>query len=454
MRLFDTFIRLRYTLGTETRLSCFGNCYSSEGARIFQVQVPDSIMSYYPHSLSALFEILVRLRFTRGTIIGASLCVCLLSGLVLFVSDHYFLETAPLSEITQVSLFLRDMPLHIDPVPMRTSLQVQKSFLTSKAKVVARPDRWQHDSGNQQLSRRLHSLRLASLLGPNNSDWLQRNEVGQTVLLDVPIDTFQKTWRGTEVTFRSTFQGSEHRDQLLSSMAEASVPLSCKLKIASEVGSVAELLQTSLSEFHLKQKEISWTVLAYTLYLPPQKKWANRFGEEFDFDLVANELIGRSLDSESCRGIHLVESLTILLRVDELYGLLQPNTRELTIRYLKERVAGAVASQSADGSWPVLWSSSTTDRKESVAGFTNEPTLSLRLTVASHLLEWFHYLPADLKPPQEAMDRGLSWLHRELRSIPEDKLAEEFCPASHSIRALDLAVRCDGQKMKFVTCVP
>jgi hypothetical protein len=230
--------------------------------------------------------------------------------------------------------------------------------------------------------------------------------------------------------------GSEHRDQTLSTLAELDVPLNFTLETTEGSLPVADLLATSVGEFHLDQKEISWTASAYASYLPPQTVWWNRYGEEFSFDAVVHELMGRKLNSESCRGLHLVMALTKILRVNRDCHILAPETRERLNAYVRGKLAEAIESQLDDGSWPLLWSRS---GFSDVFDYTPESNNANRIMVAGHLLEWFHALPKDIKPPIHAVQAGSLWVLHNLRSASEEVVNKEFCPYTHAVLSLYLA---------------
>lgn len=339
-----------------------------------------------------------------------------------------------------VSSLVGDMPIQVVPTPVRLSLPVHRSELTEKAQLIASPQEGEPQA--QARSRLLHAARLSDLLDDAFRQWLERDEPGRIVKLHLPAGTFIDSWRGLEVAETSDFEPTEHRDQLLLGLAEANVPLSCQIEMSRGSVTVRDLLRTSLREFHLNQEELSWTTAAFAHYLPPQSTWTNRFGERFDFDQVAEKLIGRSLATESCQGIHLVGALTCLLHCNRRYTILTPATEQKVEHYLRQRVAEAVASQLPDGSWPLRWSS-TGFHGEKGDQFTARATFMLRVTVTGHLLEWFHYLPSELKPPDETAKHGYLWLWSQIKEMPRESLVKDFCPSSHAIRGLELAISSD-----------
>ncbi len=179
--------------------------------------------------------------------------------------------------------------------------------------------------------------------------------------------------------------------------------------------------------------------MPYALYLPPQASWRNRYGEEFTFDDLTLAILGRSLTSESCRGIHLMFALTNILMADREVSILSRQVRVELEAYLVRRISQAVESQFVDGSWPPAWSADGFDDR-SRESITPKPTRSLQMTTTGHLLELFHLLPDEMKPPVTTVKSGVLWLVGQLRSASREQISEDFCPYTHAIRALELAI--------------
>jgi hypothetical protein len=285
-------------------------------------------------------------------------------------------------------------------------------------------------------SRLIHVSRLWKFV-PSLPHWLEYKETGlcNRVLIGAP--TFSPSWRGLDIVENADGRLSEHRDQLLSALAELKVPLNAAINIGAVQYAVRDLLRTSINEFHLKQQEIEWTAVAYARYLPPQSHWHNRLGEIYSFDELADELMKRPLNIGSCQGIHLVSSLTTILLCDQEVSFLSEDVRERISLHLTRFVDMAVKTQQADGLWPLRWAPEGffNDRGQ----FTPESSLSSRIIVSGHLLEWFHWLPQKLKPPSSTLRSGLLALAQQLDASPPELVVSNFCPYTHAITALFLA---------------
>jgi hypothetical protein len=326
-------------------------------------------------------------------------------------------------------------PIVTQPIPVRVDVACDPADLIRCAAWIASPVKDEDEP--KARSRTLHAAQLP--IGPTNiSGWLERAEGNRVTRVKLAKRGFWHTWRGFEMAEKDDGKSSEHRDQTLAALAESGVALDVPLEAEDGTFEVRDLLRTSLNEFHLGQEEISWTASAYIAYLPPQTRWQNRYGERFSFDRLVEEIMQRSLTKESCGGIHLVMALTKAARVDQdVTTILDPEVRERLVGYLRGKVSEAVGSQLEDGSWPLDWSPSGTVRPE--LEFTPDPTDTAAVTITGHLLEWFHLLPEDLKPPAGTVKAGTVWMRSKLRSAPRESVIENFCPYTHAVISLDFA---------------
>jgi hypothetical protein len=218
-----------------------------------------------------------------------------------------------------------------------------------------------------------------------------------------------------------------HRDQGLAVLAEQGFPLSHPLSVAGESYALVDVLLDSISSFHLQQRELSWTALAYALYLPPTREWTNKYGEKYGFDDLTRELIKRSFDEESCAGTHLLYAMTILDRVNAQTPILSDTVRAELRGRLQTAIEHAIRSQSQDGSWPIAWYDPPSQRERN-AGESDG-----RLLATGHLAEWMLYLPDDLRIDGEVMRRAGCWLNQRLREVAPEEHWRSVCPFTHAV---------------------
>jgi hypothetical protein len=234
--------------------------------------------------------------------------------------------------------------------------------------------------------------------------------------------------------------GEAHRDAILATLALQGVPLTFPVQTKDGACSVRDLLADALAHFDLQQREIPWTAMAIILYLPPQSRWTNCDGESFCFDDLSRELLGRRLDESPCGGTHLLEALTLLLRVDDKCQCLSPAARGELHRQLARYVHEAERSQARNGSWAPGW------WQDDAAGLERSPARTGSLLITGHVLEWMQYLPLDLQPPDATYRRGADWLCARIRELPSEIEPATACPLTHAIMAVQNLIQTPGDR--------
>ena len=227
-------------------------------------------------------------------------------------------------------------------------------------------------------------------------------------------------------------KGESHRDLCLATFGECGLPLSTPVQCESRAFTIKDILDDSIANFSLKEREIAWTAIAYVLYLQPDHPWRNRYGDQFQFDDLANEILGRQLSTESCGGAHLLYALTLLARVDQEARMLSSATRRAVHERLKACVGAASLTQRSDGSWAGEWWN-----PESHVLPAFRRTTSHRLLITGHVLEWMEYLPTELQPQPAVYQRAARWLVGALPDFVGPGMRPgDFCPWTHSVCAL------------------
>ncbi|WP_425618635.1 hypothetical protein NA78x_002344 [Anatilimnocola sp. NA78] len=226
---------------------------------------------------------------------------------------------------------------------------------------------------------------------------------------------------------------SYHIDDLLATFAETGLPLSTPIKLRDgDEATIGELLNDSLKRFHLERMEYEWTAIVYARYAFPLRQWKNKYGSRIDTNALVKELIAAPLDHGPCNGLHRLEALAVLYRIDEEAKVLPPTTRRAMLQYMKRVSDLLVASQNADGSWNRKWPTGAAAQQETKA------TLHDNLLVTGHQLEWLAYAPDEVQPPRETIVRASQWLVRTLTEMDEKDLVGAYGPYTHAARALSL----------------
>ena len=205
--------------------------------------------------------------------------------------------------------------------------------------------------------------------------------------------------------FRTT--SSFHPDDLLATLAETGTPLDAPLHLRGSEAKVGDLLNDSLRRFYLDRLEYEWSTISYVRYLYPLKAWRNKYGEQISVSALVNELLDKTPEAGPCDGLHRLEALVLLYRVDnaaEAAGqksILSKNDRRRMLGYLKRTSELLVAAQSTDGYWARQWSRGTPPDPRD-----KQVTPHDKLLITGHQLEWLALAPEDVQPPRENVVRA------------------------------------------------
>ena len=268
----------------------------------------------------------------------------------------------------------------------------------------------------------------------------------QSVLLDEELSrkhfgqpAFVKTRHGIRfptVSGKMAAASDEsHRDQCLATLGEWQVPASFRLVVEGETFSVADVLADSIANFSLDQDELEWTAMAYAFYVAPKRTWSNRYGRQFSFDDLADEMMERPLSEASCGGTHRYFSLTVLLRTDSHSPIFSDAVRTRVRGYLQKVIRRAVATQKPDGSWIYGWNDGLFDANDR-DGASVRDSINNRLLVTGHLAEWMLYLPLEFEVPDEVRHRATRWLAMRVSQASADDVWRELCPYTHAVCAI------------------
>ena len=219
--------------------------------------------------------------------------------------------------------------------------------------------------------------------------------------------------------------GEVHRDQCLATFADLDLPLNTPIHLKSESLRISNLLSESVANFSLDQQEPAWTAMAYAKYLPPQKKWVNRFGEQTSFSQLVQHLFHVNLNSQSCGGTHILEALVRICNADHHYSILDNETRQQLDSYLATTIREIVQNQQADGGWNKQWCASVND---DIGPMT---PIEARLLVTGHLLQVLNELDPQSRPPNVVYVHSAEWIKQELNSTKTHYDVSWLCPFTH-----------------------
>lgn len=223
---------------------------------------------------------------------------------------------------------------------------------------------------------------------------------------------------------------------MLKVLGEVGVPASQPVTTSSgRKGTVEDIFLDEIMQYvNVGELEFMATALAY--WLPPQSSWCNQFGEQFNFDMLMQNLIDAPWGKGSCGGCHTPYAVVSLLRVDERHRILDPDTRAKARAWVTRLVNHLEQKWGERAGWDKDW-----------AGVSNSPsiwedTALDRITVTGHHLEWMAMLPLDLYPDEMVVKRAVQGLCADIASLPPttQRSFKTLLPVSHAARALALLI--------------
>ena len=153
------------------------------------------------------------------------------------------------------------------------------------------------------------------------------------------------------------FMQEHHPDQFLLYFSMAGGTLDALLTIDDKGYTFQDVLDRSLLEARTTN-ELAFTVLAYTKFLEPGKKWQNKFGETMSLAMLLKKLL--ATPERTCLGTHRIGALARVyarkeLKEDKEIAKLWPELE----RQVFEALVRLKQSQRPDGSFeppePVTW---------------------------------------------------------------------------------------------------
>lgn len=232
---------------------------------------------------------------------------------------------------------------------------------------------------------------------------------------------------GIEVRWGTETGASYHHDHLLASVTEAGATLDTPVYGAFRTNATLyDVIQQSLHDFRLDEREYEWTAMAFGFWIPPTREWIGGDGRRYSFDLIAKRLMRASKPMGVCAGTHRVYSLMVLIQLDDEYGILSDEIRGRVYAFLERVRDNIIESQFEEGYWPSNWP----DGADAVANPIDEPEYR-RIIATGHHLEWLSIAPKDLHPPDEQIKNAADWIIRVTKEQTREQIKQRYTFFSH-----------------------
>lgn len=334
-------------------------------------------------------------------------------------------------------------PALVDPqptqyIPLASRLDLSSHQVEHLRSLIAMPtDR------PARVSEVIHVLRLhganVSHQGRPLLDALLDEAFGTEVFGTPPILATQD---GLSYTFTVTDDtvSEYHQDQVLAMFAQMGLPVDTPIQLRAGADqhryTIADVVSESLARFHLKQRELEWSVIGLAAYLGEARTFENGLGETWTFDQLVDELIDRKLETAGCGGTHRLEALTAIYQADHRRHLLGCRSRLQLETFLQEKFSALLDAQTSDGSWDLLWWDPTRSHTLSMSQWDQS------MLATGHLCEFLQTVPESLvkgKEVDSTIARAVDWLRPKLMSMQTVDSLGSVCPITHAAHAVILA---------------
>lgn len=358
----------------------------------------------------------------------------LLTGLVILAGAALasfalaYVSPWPRSSASVTDLTIRGEPLVFWGTP-RTEVSLRPERLRA---ALARLDQHVFSSWNQVT----HGLRLWGTTGDRAGDWDGGRMLGVLCSAELAQEAFGfaphlLNRNGLQFGHRfveGRLQGEKHLDESVSILGEIGIPSRQAIVVWDRSTTVGDAVRAAALNCDLDQ-ELEFSVAVFAHYLPPQRAWRNKFGDEISFDALSDRLCRKPLGTGGCGGCHALYSLALVLAADRNNPLLSNPVREQVRARIREALAILRRTQRESGAWDLHWYDPALKAEEEFS------TIAM---ATGHTLEWLAVAPADLFDDPEMISRGCEAALGLILDAPPAQLDEEFNYYTHLANALKL----------------
>ena len=221
--------------------------------------------------------------------------------------------------------------------------------------------------------------------------------------------------------------GEAHPDQVLSTLGSIGIESDQVISFGShENYSVSD--NGSLDTFRYSN-EMEFSLMAFLYYLPPTKQWQNRWGDVFSFDSAADYLLNDPLGYGTCSGIHRLIVFASMLRVNENFLILSPETTKRIEEYLLRASCILEQTQSPNGAWTYSWHDETQSLEQNEKSFSD-------LHITGHHLEWIIICPKKCRPSEQSVVQAILWCQNEVNKMSLSSVRRNICEHMHVLKVL------------------
>jgi hypothetical protein len=171
--------------------------------------------------------------------------------------------------------------------------------------------------------------------------------------------------------------GEGHDDQWLGYFAQCGVPLDAKIKVHGQEFTVSDLV--TQAQWDVREgMEATWTLMAFSRYLPLETKWPARDGSEWSIDRLLEMECAQDLASSTCGGTHRMYGIASTFNRHRDEGGTIDGAWRMAEQKIQQAIEDARANQQPDGGFSTNYFNRS----------SNSPDIGLRINTTGHVLEF------------------------------------------------------------------
>lgn len=171
--------------------------------------------------------------------------------------------------------------------------------------------------------------------------------------------------------------GEGHDDQWLGYFAQCGVPLDATIKVQSQDFTVKDLV--TQAQWDVREgMEATWTLMAFSVFLPLDAKWQARDGSEWSIERLLEMECAQDLTSSTCGGTHRMYGIASVVNRRLKEGGQLDGVWQVADQKIKQAIEDAKATRQPDGGFSTSYFSRS----------SSSPDIGLRINTTGHVLEF------------------------------------------------------------------
>ncbi|MCA9079884.1 MAG: hypothetical protein KDA58_04965, partial [Planctomycetaceae bacterium] len=331
----------------------------------------------------------------------------------------------------------RTEPFRVEPLYNRPDLVSDEDLATVLWRIQPRFDRRQMKPNHVEHALRTWSVR-AKFQNPNAISGQEMakfltDTASFTDSWGIEVEPLlQDTGNGVSIRYGTAQGASVHHDHWLACLTEAGANIDTPVFTPGRRNwTLRDVLQQSLRDFRLDERETEWTAMAFGLWIAPTREWTGAAGRKYSFDLLVDRLIRGQKELGVCVGTHRVYSLMLLVRLDDEFDILSDAGRGRAWAYLEDVRDLITVAQFPDGHWPANWPDGT-----AAVESPREDDFYKLVIATGHHIEWLSIAPPELHPPEEQIQLAMQWLVKTTSEQTKADILQRYTFFSHVGAAL------------------